>query len=214
MAAVQEESHILEDDAKSTADAVASARSNTMGIISSKPVRVFSYGSNSTRQLCERLGRMNEEIRPDKPLPFEAVPAILHGYKRIFAGLSKRWGGAVASCHPHSSGQVFGLLVTLNEEELAILDSYEIGYSRETCSVVANGSSFEAFIYLKQDLNFSYLPSESYMQAIERMLREANHPAEHIEVCRADEDGSVQVVDIWNAKDGFTMVEQHSYCKY
>jgi gamma-glutamylcyclotransferase len=207
--------HTLEDDSRTTADAVASVRSHLEESISNTAFKVFSYGSNSTRQLCERLGRDPDSLMPEGKLPFDAIPAILPLYKRVFAGVSKRWGGAVASCHPHPSGQVLGLLATLTEKELSILDSYEIGYTRESISVVlADGSSFEAYIYLKQNLQFSCLPSESYMQAIARMFREAKHPIEELEINRVDECGSVQLVDLWCPVAGFKMIGEHSYTKH
>ena len=83
-------------------------------------VPVFSYGSNSTVQLRERVGRSG---------PFTMQPAVLPGHVRIFAGHSARWGGAVASVHPSGDGMVVeGLVVYLTQAELSILDTYEGKY--------------------------------------------------------------------------------------
>ena len=90
-------------------------------------------------------------------------------------------------------------MVTMTEKELEVLDTYEIGYDRQQCRVLANGSSFEAYVYLKKDLEFTSLPSESYLQAITKMFEEAGHSLHEFEICKVDvSSGAVKVVKVQN----------------
>ncbi|KAL6752452.1 hypothetical protein V8C86DRAFT_2753879 [Haematococcus lacustris] len=92
----------------------------TMAQHTEPTVPLFCYGSNSSKQLAARTGAGALQPRP----------AELHGYVRVFAGLSARWQGAVASVHPAPSQVVQGALVMLTAKQLEVLDGYEGGYTR------------------------------------------------------------------------------------
>lgn len=202
--------HILNDDATTTADAVASVLSRSpAGANKSSPVKVFSYGSNSTKQLCQRLGRADAKTASGQR-PFDAVPGVLLGYGRVFAGLSKRWGGAVASCYPSPSSQVLGLLVSTSLKELEVLDSFEIGYTRQVCTVLAKETSIshdDVYIYLKDDLEFICPPSYAYLQAIARMYEEGGHPTTGFEIAKVSITGSVETVTVQDLPTGSHLEE-------
>lgn len=78
---------------------------------------VFSFGSNSVKQLRGRVG--NPDILSKE--------ARAKGWQRIFAGAHKNWNfGGVASMHPCEGDCVtYGAVVWLNDEELARLDVFE-----------------------------------------------------------------------------------------
>lgn len=129
---------------------------------------VFSYGSNSSKQLRERTGAISQ-----------AYPAYLDNWTRIFAGYSNFRKGGVASVHPHQGSRVYGCVYELTQEQIDILDRYEPGYTRKRKFVkvrLSNGESkrVKAFVYVRDDNAYTSPPSESYMQAIRTMLDEAN----------------------------------------
>mmetsp|Transcript_39149 Transcript_39149/g.47083 ORF Transcript_39149/g.47083 Transcript_39149/m.47083 type:complete len:247 (+) Transcript_39149:64-804(+) len=76
---------------------------------------VFGYGSNNIIQLCERVGC--------KAIP--SMQAVLPHYERIFAGFSKKWGGAVASVQPQPNKICRGTLAWLTMAEIRKLDRHE-----------------------------------------------------------------------------------------
>jgi hypothetical protein len=78
------------------------------------PTFLFSYGSNSPRQLEERLGH-----------PVRARRGYLEDWKRAFVGHSERWGGAPATMVPSPGDLVYGTLVEVTKADLATLDRYE-----------------------------------------------------------------------------------------
>ena len=78
----------------------------------------FAFGSNSVQQLRERC---------QNPL-LEARKAFLPGYRRIFAGTSKKWGGggvASLSASQQPPARCIGSAVDLTEAELQLLDRFE-----------------------------------------------------------------------------------------
>ena len=125
---------------------------------------LFSYGSNSTLQLSERLSRTK----------WNTYPATLKNHVRIFAGYSKKWGGSVSSVHPLKNGKVNGMIFEINEEELKKLDKFEKGYKRTILKINVNGNDvpLECYVYIKNDTQFEHMPSKKYMDAIRIMLNE------------------------------------------
>lgn len=90
---------------------------------------------------------------------------------------SSNWGGGVASLHPHTSGMVRGAIVSLDAEQLARLDEFERGYTKTplTATIEDPGNSSrteEVIAYIANDSSWTAAPSESYLTAINLMLRE------------------------------------------
>lgn len=127
---------------------------------------LFSYGSNSTLQLSERLSRTEWNV----------YPATLKNHVRIFAGYSKKWGGAVSSIHPLKNGKVNGMVFEITEAELKRLDKFEKGYSRRILKINIHGDNhiktLDCHVYIKNNTSFECMPSKKYMYAIRIMLNE------------------------------------------
>ena len=64
---------------------------------------LFSYGSNSPKQLAERLGH-----------PVEGRAAYAEGWMRVFRGYSERWQGAVASLLPSRGQKTYGYVAEVS----------------------------------------------------------------------------------------------------
>jgi hypothetical protein len=78
-------------------------------------VHLFSYGSNSPKQLYERIGHVSA-----------AKPAYLENHIRIFAGYSKRWNGGIASIWPVEDEKLYGYVTSLTHEQLLQLDTLRV----------------------------------------------------------------------------------------
>jgi hypothetical protein len=145
-------------------------------------VYLFCYGSNSPRQIAERL-KYNDQ----QTATIQVIDAYLPNHVRIFAGTSTRWdGGGIASIVPATSEyiaksrdppNVYGIAVKLRESELPQLDAFERGYVREMREIVLQhsicNSSYErvnAFVYIKENHKFVRPPSEKYLMAIHEMI--------------------------------------------
>jgi len=77
-------------------------------------IYLFSYGSNNTKQLAERLGHV-----------VCAHPGLVVNRQRVFRGHSKKWGGGTATLVPGKGQQVMGTLVEVDKADLEKLDAYE-----------------------------------------------------------------------------------------
>lgn len=126
-------------------------------------ILLFSYGSNSTKQIRERL-KLTEY------LVFK--PAYINNHIRIFAGNSKKWNGGVASLYPCKNKKTYGIVVELTEDKLSILSEYEKGYHLEKKVVILDKKEIECYIYIKNKNKFINPPSLSYINAINEMLDE------------------------------------------
>lgn len=128
---------------------------------------IFSYGSNSIYQLRGRL--QNVEL--------VSFPAYLDNYKRIFCSYSEKWHGGIASITPKKYCRTYGIITYISLEELSILDSYEVNYSKKEliCTVLAKDSStfdVTCIVYISDISEYVDPPSEQYLMAIKIMLDE------------------------------------------
>ena len=172
----------------------------------SKPSKLsylFSYGSNSSKQLKTRIKRKG---------PFEIQPAYLADHIRIFAGYSKKWSGAVASVYPQLRKNVYGSLVKVSKNELEILDGFEKGYTRVRKTLTIqddnnNRTTVQAFVYVKNDVSFEVLPSIKYLQAISDMLSETDRKHKEkimIRTINKKTDRST-ILGHWTPRDGMVI---------
>lgn len=126
-------------------------------------ILLFSYGSNSTKQIRERL-KLKEYLL--------FKPAYINNHIRIFAGNSKRWNGGVASLYPCKNKITYGITVEITEDQLFILSEYEKGYHLEKKIVISDKKEIESYMYIKDKNRFIKHPSLSYLNAINEMLNE------------------------------------------
>lgn len=75
----------------------------------------FAYGSNLFRQ----------QMKKRCPSATPVQRAILNGYRLVFVGFSRQWGGGVASVKPSETSSVHGALYRLTESDEKALDRYE-----------------------------------------------------------------------------------------
>jgi len=124
---------------------------------------LFSYGSNDKRQLAKRLGR---RVEPE--------PGYVRGYRRVFRGFSRKWGGGVASLERHRESITYGALVPIDEEELAILDRYEGvatgNYQRHEATVERpDQEPVLAVVYIATSPEYNE-PTRAYLEQIARTV--------------------------------------------
>lgn len=125
----------------------------------------FAYGSNSSKQLKERLNVSND---------FERKATKLKNWIRIFHGKSMKWGGSVASIKEKTNSYVNGILFKLTKDQLDKLSEFEKGYELK----IFDSSNFEnsdrdVYTFIKnKDNEQDNPPSEEYLKAIARLLKE------------------------------------------
>ena len=162
---------------------------------------LFSYGSNSSIQVKNR-------VESEEPIHF--YPAYIKNYVRIFGGVSKRWNGGIASIVPSENNNVYGIVMKLTNVQLAKLDTYEGGYTREKIninvqSIMGKERVVEGYVYIKNENNFMYLPSQAYMEAIRSMLDERRMSHTQKIAIRCLKDGIIKSVGIWDPEYGIKL---------
>ena len=133
---------------------------------------IFSYGSNSTKQLQKRVENFT----------LTSEPAVLENYSRCFCLRAKRWGGGgVASLCPDEGSRTYGSVVRLTTIEKERLDKFELpAYRLEPIAVAVDGgtANVSAYCYIANDQDGAWTPamtaepSEPYLVAIHHMLAE------------------------------------------
>lgn len=123
-------------------------------------VRVFAFGSNLDWH------QMRRRCPSAKPM----TQAIFHDARLAFTGYSRGWGGGVATLVDAPGRVTIGMVYTITQEDLVVLDACEghpRHYVRERCEVVApGGRPFTAWSYfLERDYS---VPSPRYVAAIRR----------------------------------------------
>jgi len=113
---------------------------------------LFVYGSLHPDRLAELLGQKWSK----KP-----QWGILPGYRRIYAGESKRWGnGGVAGLERCASRSVRGLLYNLSPQELVCLDKWETDvYERRPINIIVSKDGRQR---VRSDAYFFTCPSRPY----------------------------------------------------
>lgn len=177
---------------------LSALRYETRGGGGDKTHYVFSYGSNNSKQLRERLA-------PARPEP---EPAFLADHARIFAGYSRRWEGAVSSVTPSKGKRVYGSLFKLTDAQLELLDRYEGGYTRTRVSInVSPTKKVGAFVYVKDNTSYQHPPSAAYLEAIHTMLAETDRKHCDKIMVRAvnQETGRLSVKGSWTPTEGLQL---------
>ena len=188
-------------------------------------VPCFCFGSNSVTQLCERL--------QSDALVAEA--ATLHGWHRIFAGVSQKWGGGgVASLVEAAGSSCVGSIVQLTDEQFGRLDGFEgiqpgsdpecsdfsvNRYRRQWVvvavpSVVAGGvEERRAIAYIRNSSEWGAFPSDAYLAAchrnISQFFEELDGPgSDGAGPCLVVRDGTGQVRGEWRPASAEPVVRQ------
>lgn len=139
---------------------------------------LFSYGSNSIKQLKTRL-KTNELI---------SKPAVLYGWIRIFCSYSLKWNGGIASIHRNDNSNVYGSVVDLSDEQMNIIDKFEgNGYIRYNVDVLVDGVKMNAICYICKDYEYMMKPSNEYIKAIQQNMLENGHDT-HISINYIEND--------------------------
>lgn len=100
---------------------------------------VFAYGSN----MCS--GRFRDYgVLPEG----KGRAALLADYRLLFNKKSKKDGSGKANVEPHAGGQVWGVLYTISENNLKLLDPGEIGYSKTKLPVRVGNDSPQVWVYV------------------------------------------------------------------
>ena len=115
---------------------------------------------------------------------------------------SSNWGGGVASLVPDKSSTVKGAVVSLDPEQLSRLDVFEKGYSKQelTATIESPGNSRrteQVIAYIADNPSWVAPPSESYLTAINLMLREHWDADEPIPILGWSGDGVEEKAPAW-----------------
>jgi hypothetical protein len=127
---------------------------------------LFSYGSNGTSQLTQRLGRR-----------IKGYQAFLEGYGRVYRGWSRNWGSGAASLKKMDK-TTYGSVSYLTQAELTRLDRFEGvnsgNYKRKWVNVEVNKNGWQsvravAYVSTSREKND---PSQEYLEAVSRNVSE------------------------------------------
>jgi len=123
---------------------------------------IFSYSDLGPQILGKVLNRA----------PFCALPATLSGYKVVFKGRSRKWGGALATLDRSSKSFVYGSILLLPQDELKLIDRYYQSFERIQLSVFidATQDKVKAYAYIKKANDYGS-PSQEYTSAITKHLK-------------------------------------------
>jgi hypothetical protein len=141
---------------------------------------IFAYGSD----MC--LGRFLEYgVHPQAP----GAPGRLPGYSLRFSKRSSDDGSGKANVEPSAGGEVWGVLYTIPNNELPLLDKGEGGYRRIRERIVGDSEQVKAWVYIaKKPSNDTALrPFTWYRRFMVEGSRSHGLPPEYIRVLEAIE---------------------------
>src|SRR5581483_3527876 len=100
---------------------------------------IFAYGSN----MCTGRVRVYG-VNPEG----QGLPARLPDYRLCFNKKSTKDGSGKANVEAEDSESVWGVLYSIADVGLALLDKGEKGYIRKKLRVIAEGKIVEAWVYI------------------------------------------------------------------
>ena len=125
----------------------------------------FAFGSNMS------LDQMLQRCPEAEPAGIARLP----GYRLLFSGFSRAWGGAVATVVKAPGSYVPGLLYRLTEADLARLDAFEgapFVYERRRRRVRdATEAVRVAHVYGLAEMGWPGVPSAEYFRTIHAAYR-------------------------------------------
>jgi gamma-glutamylcyclotransferase len=134
---------------------------------------VLAYGCN----MCS--GRFRQyKVTPEG----QGRAAALTGYRLRFNKKSKTDGSGKANVERDAGSQIWGVLYTISERELQLLDEGEIGYNRVRVPVQIDGAETEAWVYIasRPDRDPSLKPYSWYNRFLGEGAREHRIPVEYL----------------------------------
>lgn len=132
------------------------------------PIDYFAYGALMSPDHMRRVVRGWGSLSR----------GVLRGYRLVFDSYSQAWRGGVAGLREDPGGEVYGVVYTLDEEQLGILDRYEgVPYSRVRIkvSVAMEHGLTSAFTHISANPRSHVAPSRSYLSALIKGLRQAGY---------------------------------------
>jgi gamma-glutamylcyclotransferase len=134
---------------------------------------VFAYGSN----MCSGRFRVYG-VTPEG----EGRAALLTGYRLRFNKKSQKDGSGKANVEPQEGGRAWGVLYTIPETDLQLLDEGEKGYSRVKLPVLANNVAVDAWVYIASspDNDPALRPYSWYKRFLVEGAREHAIPPEYV----------------------------------
>lgn len=162
---------------------------------------LFCYASSNIDYLSRTLN-INQ--------PILYINAFVKNYVRIFAGNSKKWKGGIATIYPNSSSKVYGILLVLTNEQLTLLDNKQQGYKRQIITATIEGfnnpnTDIKCFTYIKENILFTHMPSNEYLEQIDLMLRNRIGYKGNNILIHGIVKNKIQLISVWNGKRGFKM---------
>lgn len=120
---------------------------------------VFLYAEISPQELSKITG----------VAPLCSLPAVLDDFGIIYRGISRKWGGAMASLAKHKGSSVNGSISLLTEKELVKLDNLLPTIYKKTklnVKIPLTGDTFECLVYYIDTSLDLGVASNEYLKAI------------------------------------------------
>jgi gamma-glutamylcyclotransferase (GGCT)/AIG2-like uncharacterized protein YtfP len=140
--------------------------------------RYFAYGSNIEDR------NMSEFCPSARPLG----PGRLNGYRLEFSVYSDRWGGGASNIEPDEDGHVWGLVWSLEPEDVERLDTYEghpTFYRREEVPVVMGDEITTCMTYRVAHQQGFVRPTDQYLNMVRSAMRVHGLPPEALDMLEA-----------------------------
>jgi gamma-glutamylcyclotransferase (GGCT)/AIG2-like uncharacterized protein YtfP len=117
----------------------------------------------------------------------EVRRARLPGFRLVFKGYSKTWGGGVADIEPSKEGVVYGVVYNISKRQLEELDRYEgypNVYKRAQVKIITEEEEevLPAITYVKAREEPYSMPSKRYVETIIRGLKAHGYQDEILKI--------------------------------
>lgn len=143
----------------------------------------FAYGSNlNVPQLLTRIGEWEASKR-----------AILKDYKLTFDVFSSGWNGGVADIVSSLGEQVYGVIYSIDSNQLKRLDTYEgvpTFYKQITVKVEKEGGELiDAITYIVVNKGGFIAPTKKYLETIINGLKQHGYGEDAVQKVKAIANG-------------------------
>lgn len=179
---------------------------------------IFAYGSNMNAQHLQEFAKSkyNYSFNWQK-----VCNARLPNYTIAWNRFSNRWGGGVANIAEKENEEVWGVILSVSEKDLAILDqkeSYPNVYQRYKVEVFAeNGEKYEVETYKApaDERTLYFLPTYEYLKTIIEGAEINNLPEAYLQkmketpVCKIEKDSTLPNIAIYGGRGVVINTQKH-----
>lgn len=124
---------------------------------------IFNYGELGPQQIVSVLGKA----------PFCTLPASLPGYKVVFKGKSRKWGGATATLEKSRKSFVYGTALLVSPDDIKAFDRYHRDHQKTVIPIFidATQDKVKAEVYILPSEKAYGEPGQDYIKAMIKHLK-------------------------------------------